>query len=329
MIALCLAGLLGQAPAPRIQFHESPEAGLYGTVRAYAADPDSKVPSELQPAVDAVRKLEAALPDRIRMPSGLERTAKDDNDRSVKDIYWQFIDSTMLSESEWTALPAKISAMPDTIGGYFSPQASLISLDQELGRAEASYEALQWPKDKRAIDAQVSYWNTSVERHWTDIYGFLESTYGIEGPPASINVFLVPRLPGKGGVTLRGSRGPFVVVGVDVFKRDGLAECVIHEAIHALEASSHKVAFLSALRAALRQRHADAFTQDQLPHTTFFLTAAEATRRFVDRKHRDLGETLGTYKRGLDRYRGGLQPILSKLWDGKITPLDAAAAAAG
>lgn len=109
-------------------------------------------------------------------------------------------------------------------------------------------------------------------------------------------VLLVETKVVGGGVPLGGLTGGRIddkpMCFVDVRRQTGsaFAEAVIHEATHVLDMGCPSD---SSLVESLR-RGADA-ELPQLWHATYFLAAAEATRRFVDPTHRDFGDTHGYY----------------------------------
>ena len=92
-----------------------------------------------------------------------------------------------------------------------------------------------------------------------------------------------------GGVTAEINDRARPFVAVVPHPESTLAEAVLHEATHALDVSRASGA---SWIDDLRHEHGSA---SQVWHVPFFLTAAEAVRRFIDPQHRDYGDTHGYY----------------------------------
>lgn len=149
-------------------------------------------------------------------------------------------------------------------------------------------------------------------------WDWLADKLGIEGAPRSIRVLLVPRFAAPGGITMRTSSGVVVMISAEVFSGTALLETVLHEGLHACEAGETKVDLLSRIRRSDLLEKMDAADRRNLPHTVYFIAAAEAIRRGGAPQHKDVGITLGTYDRAYEKYRRYIEPFWQAYLKGEI-----------
>lgn len=301
-----------------IQLETSAFANEYTNLRTWSQEQAQFADAHARQAIEAMRQLDEGLPGRINLPSKGELQAIDKDDRSVRDLYWSVIDSIVLGCKDLEALKSRVEMLPEKIGGYLSVRESVQKIIGAIESLEKLEQSKKTSGDKAASESAIRWWDEVVRAKCPQIYDWISNQLGIEGPPSRIRVIVVPRYPGKGAITLRTTAGPLIIVSCEKFVKDDFAEAVIHESIHALEAASQKVEVLHELRENLKTRKIESFATDQLPHTLFFLIAAEATRRFVEPYHIDVGEKFGAYKRGLEPFRAYAGPILKDLYEKKI-----------
>jgi hypothetical protein len=111
-----------------------------------------------------------------------------------------------------------------------------------------------------------------------------------------------------------------VVAAVDALAGPDLAEALLHESLHAVEAAADGRGIPARLRAELERRGADPFTVRQLPHALLFVLSAQTVRAHLDPGHQPLGRSRGAYDRGLERYLGVLEPALARVAAGHLAP---------
>jgi len=133
----------------------------------------------------------------------------------------------------------------------------------------------------------------------TDLLRELETSLGMADPSITIPVVLVRDAPSPGGFTYRVRGGTVSFVSIRDRGRT-LPEVVLHEALHALDAQTPgQDHALNTLRHLLRER---GLTDDDprlrtLPHTLFFVEAAEMVRRHFDPGAPHYGDVSGYYRR--------------------------------
>ncbi len=316
MIAAAL--LLLTLPSPKLKFESSSIAPLYTTLRTLSLQEKGGDELGLSAGVNIFRELDKGLPDRMNRGARGERVAQSPEDRSVRDLYWTALDAFVLSSTDVQSLDVRKEQLADKVGGYLEIRPVIAKIVEALKVSQKAYESGQAEKDAKLVAESVKWWDDKVAAQSDKLYGWLESLMGIEDAPKEIRIIAVPRFPAQGAATFRTVEGPVVIVGCEKFQKADFAEALIHETIHAMEARAKKIELLGDLRAALREAKAEPFTEEQLPHTLFFMIAAEATRKFIDPDHQDVGQKIGTYKRGLEPFRAFGAPILKDLIDGKI-----------
>jgi hypothetical protein len=149
-------------------------------------------------------------------------------------------------------------------------------------------------------------------------WDWLDSKLGFVGLPSEIEIFVVPRYASPGAITLRTSNGVAIIVSAEQFKGTALLETVLHECIHACETLAARVDLLSQIRGSDALAKMEPNDRRNLPHTVYFIAAADAIRQGGAPKHKDVGETMGTYSRGLEPYRSHIEPIWKDYLAGKI-----------
>ncbi|MBX3117852.1 MAG: hypothetical protein KF784_02220 [Fimbriimonadaceae bacterium] len=313
-----IAAIVCLMSAPQLRLEPSTFSSHYATLKTLAIEEEKLEVGDFRVALKILQELDRSLPERIHLPSRGERTAKSPDDRSVRDLYWTILDSLVFSCTSITALEGRLEQLPEKIGGHLDARSSVQKIVEAMKASAKAYSSGWAVKDGRSIAAATDWWKANGANRTQEIFSWLDSMLGVESAPAEIKVIPVPRYPAQGAITLRTITGPLVLVSCEKFRGADFAEALLHECIHALEAGSKRVELLADLRTQLRAKQVDSFDEEQLPHALFFIIAAEATRRFIDSDHKDVGHKIGTYKRGLEPFRAFGAPILSDLIDGKI-----------
>lgn len=303
---------------PQLNFETNAFASQYATLRTLSLQAEPTADAEIRKGAEVLHALDRSLPDRIQLPSRGERVAKSAEDRSVRDLYWNVLDSLVFSSPDLDSLEARLGLLPEKIGGHLNARHAVGQIVEAMKVSASAYGKAEQAKDAESVNRTVAAWKEGGARKAEEIFEWMSGLLGVDSPPKAIRALAVPRYPAQGAITLRTAAGPLVVIGCEKFQGSDFAEALIHESIHALESASKSVELLSDLRSQLKAGKADAFVEDQLPHTLFFMIAAEATRRFIDPKHTDVGHKIGTYERGLEPFRAFAEPILKDLIEGKI-----------
>lgn len=173
------------------------------------------------------------------------------------------------------------------------------------------------PNDTTLVQARKKEIEDSkiLPRAWD----WLVDKLGIEGAPKSIRIIIVPRFAAPGGITMQTSAGVVILISAEVFSGTALLETVLHEGLHACEASDAKVDLLSRIRQSDSVEKLDAADRRNLPHTVYFISAAEAIRQGGAPEHKDVGITLGTYQRAYEKYRAHIGPAWQAFLKSEIT----------
>ena len=175
-------------------------------------------------------------------------------------------------------------------------RADALRLARAMAAAEAAYKKGPYRAHADAIAQAAKDLGEHLVPNEAAILKAIEADIGLPDGARALVVTLVGDAPYP-GIFAADARGRVMASFVRVRGLDGsaLAETVLHESLHALGADEMTVrepTALNALRAALARRGIDeADSNAEMAINT--LTSAEAAslvRRFVDPKHRPLGE---------------------------------------
>ncbi|MBX3112438.1 MAG: hypothetical protein KF857_10555 [Fimbriimonadaceae bacterium] len=288
---------LRPAHAPEVKLRTAPFAAHYCDLRYYALDPEGR-PAGYQAGTEALRAIDRGMPAA---------------DRRVKDLYWKLVDSVVLQcAAPDDLLDSRYQGRK--VGGSLDLGETLAAVAQAMRDTQAAAQT-QWKADQARLTKAQDAWMAARPK-LDAAYAFLESKLGVTKPPASVDVLLVPRLEGAGGITLRTPGQPLVVVGCNRFEGADFVEVVVHETLHAYDTAT-TVGLFRQVREEMRSAQVPQPRAEQVVHLLVFLHAAEAVRRAIDPGHRDVGETFGIYAKGLERDRKAVAPALAAYWSGK------------
>ena len=315
-----LAGLIFtilRNDVPKIDISTPEFAAHYCSLRYYATNPETQVPEGMGEGVHLIREIDEALPDSITLRSG-ERKARSKEDRRVKDLYWSLLDSQVLSAASLAEFKSRTAMMPEKIGGYLETKPTFTKLQDALAKSESAAKANS-TVGKEIVSKRLAEWYVDIVLNRNFAYGFLLDRLVVKKLPSRIKVLVVPQLAGKGGITLRTLDGVLVVIGCNRFEGMDFEEVLIHETIHALDAMESNVGMFVTLRRELAEAKVDQSVIEQIVHTMVFMHAAEAVRKSVNVDHKDVGDTFGIYKSGIQKHVDLLREPLRKYWASEIT----------
>ena len=199
------------------------------------------------------------------------------------------------SAAELFAAYEKLPEKKDVGGVTVLFRAAALRLARAMGDIEATYRKGPYRLHSDAIDIAAKDLAAHLVPHEAEILRALEADLALPGGARPIVVTLVSEAPYP-GIFAADARGRVMASFVRVRGLDGsaLVETVLHESLHALdEMTVREPTAMNALRAALAKRGIDAENSnaEMAINTVTFAEAASLVRRFVDPKHRALGET--------------------------------------
>jgi len=155
---------------------------------------------------------------------------------------------------------------------------------------------------------------------------FICQVFGLQPPDEAVRVLVVASgVPLDGFTGLDADDRPLSVVAAETLSGSLLAEAVLHEAVHALSmlAANASETPIARLRGELESR---AFGGPgglgQLWHVPYFVTAAAAVRRYVDRHHVPYGVARGYYQRA-GRAAEIAVPVWTEVVQGRLSGTEA------
>lgn len=301
VLALVLGGsALALGELPKLNIESNRFLSAYATLRHYAGTKGGP------PALEHVLRDFRDQVDLLGDPA---------EDARGPALILGLLDSLASSSSSAQHFKSSAEGLPETWSRGAMSRAWLLRTADILIRAEEAYNA---NADQEKIDRIKKA--IEEDKVLRPAWAWIEEKLGIKQSPKVLSIALVPRFAAPGAVTLRSRGGVRILISVDSFSGSALTEALLHEAIHACEASEGEssVKVLTGIRTAETLTALAPTHQQNLPHTLYFLAAAEAVRQSGHKDHRDVGETTGVYKRGLDPYRKHLAPSWSDYLSGKI-----------
>lgn len=202
---------------------------------------------------------------------------------------------TVTSASELIAAYEALPERKDVGGQTVQLRASALRLARAMLAVEATYRKGPYRVHADAIGAAARDLAAKLLPNEASILRALEADMGLPSGARPLVVTLVSDAPYP-GVFAADQRGRVMASFVRVRGLDGtaLVEAVLHEALHALdEMTVREPTAMNALRAALAKRGIDAedTNAEMAVNTVTLAEAASLVRRFVDPKHRPLGES--------------------------------------
>lgn len=307
-------------PAPaavktRLDFHVDPLADLYQWVRAQAAgtpaggearNGEASFPPFLGPAVETARRIQEKL--------GSFSPA------------WGILDGNLWRCESPDALRRRFQALPEALrlpgGCRTAIREDALALAGALAAAYPAFLETLWPDREKRLRARLRDLEKTLVPREGACLAFIFRSLGMEDSGESVPVYLVTSVPRPGAFTCRKRGGGGICfVGVEGLPGTLLHETVLHETLHALDVrtADQKHAF-NVLRERLSRAgvsRTDRRFRD-VPHTLFFVQAAETVRRLIDPRHVPYGEVKGYYGR-VEEISGIEIPQWTAFLDGKCT----------
>ncbi|MBX3205752.1 MAG: hypothetical protein KF764_11835 [Labilithrix sp.] len=259
-----------------IGLRRSVVADQYFWLRAKALE--GEAPAPFADALAAMRDLRAELAD--------DPTAWEDLDVPL---------GTVRRASELAAAYAELPMRKDVGGKLVSFRAKALTLARAMEASEAAYRAGPFREHDAEIARAAKDLSARLLPNADTILRTLEHDMALPGASRPIVITLVADAPYP-SVFAADARGLSTASFVRVHGLEGgaLVETVLHESLHAIdELTVRSPTAMNALRAALTRDGGDETNPsvEMAVNTVTFAEAASLVRRFVDPKHRPLGES--------------------------------------
>lgn len=211
---------------------------------------------------------------------------------------WEDLELPLGEVSHAFELIAIYGELPEKkdVGGVAVPlRADALRLANAMASIEPTYRKGPYRVHSDEITLAAKDLAARLVPHEAAILRAIEADMAFPGGARPIVVTLVSDAPYP-GIFAADARGRVMASFVRVHGLDGnaLVETVLHESLHALdEMSVREPTAMNALRAALAKRGIDESdsNSEMAINTVTFAEAASLVRRFVDPKHRPLGES--------------------------------------
>ena len=199
------------------------------------------------------------------------------------------------SAAELLAIYEKLPEKKDVGGVTVAFRADAVRLARAMATNEATYRKGPYRLHADAIALAATDLAAHLLPHQASILHAIEADMALPGGARPIVVTLVSDAPYP-GIFAADQRGRVMASFVRIRGLEGTAliETVLHESLHALdEMTVREPTAMNMLRAALAKRGIDAENSnaEMAVNTVTFAEAASLVRRFVDPKHRPLGES--------------------------------------
>jgi hypothetical protein len=219
-------------------------------------------------------------------------------DLSADPTAWEDLEVPLGSVRRASELALAYAELPETkeVGGKLVPlRARAIRLARAIEASEAAYRAGPFREHDAEIARAAKDLTARLLPNVDTILRALESDMALLGLSRPIVVTLVGDAPYP-GIFAADARGRATASFVRVHGLDGgaLCETVLHESLHAIdELTVRTPTAMNMLRTALARRGiADSDPNVEMAvNTVTFAEAASLVRRFVDPKHRPMGES--------------------------------------
>ena len=220
-------------------------------------------------------------------------------------IGWGFIEplltrcKTAGELESWTErLPQRFRLLSGTI---VKPRDVSAPYAKALAKAESAFMGDVWPDHRRIIEKARKSMEKLLEDGGTEAIEYCMKQLDMDMVERTLNINLVADAPSPDAST-SASRGIGVVsfVGVSNFSGSGLAEVILHEAIHALDLQTRgKPTVLNRLRQMIRDTglQPNHPLNRDIPHMVIFVQAGETVRRLIDPEYDPYTAAQSFYKR--------------------------------
>lgn len=202
---------------------------------------------------------------------------------------------TVRRASELASAYERLAPSKDVAGKPVPLRARAIRLARAIEASEADYRAGPYKEHEAEIARAAKELSQRLLPNVEPIFRAVESDLALPSATRPIVVTLVGDAPYP-GIFAADARGRRSASFVRVRGLDGpaLAETVVHEALHAVdELTVRSPTAMNTLRSALGKRGYDEndANVEMVINTVTFAEAASLVRRFVDPRHRPLGES--------------------------------------
>lgn len=268
-------GTAADPATPRIDYRISPLLDLAMYLRDLAEHgDDATIPdiAGMAESVAAIRALAEKVGDRWGVFMGPMHTCEDASD--VAELAERFPEQITLRTGEAFELRANTRTMADAIAAV-----------------EAEFHRTLWPERRTTIEQTIALLRQAIDPVESAIYQSMQQHLAAPDPQPVIPVYIVATAPWPGAMTYRARSGALCFVGVNMAEGSQMVEAVIHETIHAIDASTRGNVFQQ-LRAALIEagiRPTDPRYRT-VPHMVMFVHGGEVVRQHIDPSHTDYGE---------------------------------------
>ncbi|MCW5835189.1 MAG: hypothetical protein KIS78_22505 [Labilithrix sp.] len=265
----------------------TPDTSPIGLRRSVVADQyfwlrakvlEGEAPAPFADALGAMRDLRAELAD--------DPTAWEDLDVPL---------GTVRRASDLAAAYARLPATKEAGGKLVPFRAKALALARAMEASEAAYRAGPFREHEGEIGRAAKDLSARLLPNVDTILRTLEHEMALPGVSRPIVITLVADAPYP-SVFAADARGYVTASFVRVHGLEGgaLVETVLHEALHAIdELTVRSPTAMNTLRAALTRDAGDETNPsvEMAVNTVTFAEAASLVRRFVDPRHRPLGES--------------------------------------
>ncbi|HZU72689.1 MAG TPA: hypothetical protein VE990_07945 [Acidimicrobiales bacterium] len=206
--------------------------------------------------------------------------------------------------ADWRGPPGELrraaAGLPADIGGL--DVRAVISTIADLLEATADrYRKQALPQRREQVHRAIGYLDQSFKPAAQACLDFIADAFDLTLPPVVRCALLASGLR-VGGVTNENLYGePVCLVAVDVGANTLLMESILNEATHAgawsPEWPPRGSGPITTLMLGVAERGLDGGELNQVWHVPFFITAAEAVRRYIDPAHVPYGEAKSYYQR--------------------------------
>ncbi len=202
---------------------------------------------------------------------------------------------TVRRASELVAAYAELPVTKDVGGKLVSFRARAVRLARAIEATEAAYRAGPFREHDAEIARAAQELSARLLPNVDTLLRALETDMALPGGSRPIVITLVGDAPYP-GIFAADARGHATASFVRVHGLEGgaLCETVLHESLHAIdELTVRSPTAMNLLRAALTRHGIDESdpSVEMVVNTVTFAEAASLVRRFVDPKHRPMGES--------------------------------------
>lgn len=267
---------------PHLTVLVSPLVDMHFYLRSLAArEREADVPEPFRPGVAAVHELEQAMGPVFG---------------------WSFIEGQIYSVQSAREMHENFDKLPGRVHRRDGLAIKARQPARALSRVYLEMEPLflkeLWPQRREQIEAARARIEQNLLPRQAECLADICEKIAMPLAPIEIPVVLVADGPPPQGFTHQRRGGAVCFVGVAGLDDSLLYEVVLHEATHALDAAAGNApTALMALDEKLVARGFRGYSpvRRDVPHTIFFVQAADTVRRLLNPAHEDYGDVRGYY----------------------------------